>query len=563
MRIVRALILIAAILSLNSGLKAQAIWYEPGSWQEAVLLASGGNYNTERLNFRTPFHLLKLQTHPIDSLKPAEYRKKFNTQSYFKADNPETFNHSLVRPLSKVHSSGWNQYWLWKNPAAFYLFSDNELNRKSTFLINPVLNLGVGKESGENTIQNGRGAEIRGNLMQKLAFHTIVIENQSRFPAYVNLYRDSLGVVPGLGWWKKFKGTGTDFLQATGYVNAALIGNVNSDKHLLFSAGHGSFAVGQGYRSLILSNFAAPFGFVRFNTRIGAFRYQNLYGSLNGFAPLLGDTSLPKKYLAMHRGSLTFNKFEIGFTEMTIHSRPGSGFDVDYLNPIIFYRSVEANLGSADNTLMALDAALNLKQFRFYGQFLLDEFKLKYFKQGNWWANKFGWQIGSIYRFSNHLLKGFVQAEINAVRPYTYSHYNALNSYTHYNQPLAHPLGANFREGVLRFFIIPTSMQRLRISFTGMTAKQGTDPYYNSGLNYGNNPRRDNDTRVSNFDIRMLQGFPTRIVSYRFDVSYMLRHNLHFDLGFQHRNYTGREPLNSNWLSVGLRLNFEQNRQLF
>jgi hypothetical protein len=97
---------------------------------------------------------------------------------------------------------------------------------------------------------------------------------------------------------------------------------------------------------------------------------------------------------------------------------------------------------------------------------------------------------------------------------------------------LAHPLGANFREGVLRFFIIPTSMQRLRISFTGMTAKQGTDPYYNSGLNYGNNPRRDNDTRVSNFDIRMLQGFPTRIVSYRCDVSYMLRHNLPLSSSF-------------------------------
>ncbi len=553
----------SAAFYLAGNLNAQAIWYEPGSFQESVILSTGGYYNSERLNFRTSFLLTTAQpaTHVTSPIHCPT--RNFNWQSYFKADNPETYQQSLVRPSGKILQKAWNQFWFWKHPAAFYMFSDNELSRKSTFLINPVLNLGMGQWAGENTIQNGRGAEIRGNLMQKLAFHTIVVENQARFPAYMNQYRDSLGVVPGLGWWKKFKGNGTDYLQATGYVNAALIGNVNSDKHLLFSAGHGSFAVGQGYRSLILSNFAAPFGFLRFNTRIGAFRYQNLYGSLNGFAPLLGNTSLPKKYLAMHRGSLTFNKFELGFTEMTIHNRPNGGFDVDYLNPIIFYRSVEANLGSADNTLMAFDAAYNHRNFRFYGQFLLDEFKLKYFKQGDWWANKFGWQLGSIYRFSNRQLKGFIQAEYNTVRPYTYSHYDELNSYTHYNQPLAHPLGANFREAVFRFFVIPSHLQKLRISFTGMRAKQGTDPFYNSGLNYGNNPRRDNDTRVSNFDIRMLQGVPTRIVSYRLDVSYMLRHNLHFDIGYQYRNYTGLSPNKGNWLSFGLRLNFDQGRQLF
>ena len=32
------------------------------------------------------------------------------------------------------------------------------------------------------------------------------------------------------------------------------------------------------------------------------------------------------------------------------------------------------------------------------------------------------------------------------VRPYTYAHHNPQQNYAHYNQPLAHPLGANFSE---------------------------------------------------------------------------------------------------------------------
>ena len=48
-----------------------------------------------------------------------------------------------------------------------------------------------------------------------------------------------------------------------------------------------------------------------------------------------------------------------------------------------------------------------------------------------------------------------ITAEYNMVRPYTYSHDRAeegivISNYTHYNSPLAHPLGSNFREGLLR-----------------------------------------------------------------------------------------------------------------
>ena len=126
------------------------------------------------------------------------------------------------------------------------------------------------------------------------------------------------------------------------------------------------------------------------------------------------------------------------------------GFDVNYLNPIIFYRPVEFSRGSPDNVLIGLNfKALILKKYQLYGQIILDEFSMNEVKAGNgWWANKQGVQVG--WKFYDFLgIRNLTwQNELNYVRPYTYGHFTADQSYTHYAQSLAHPLGANFIENV-------------------------------------------------------------------------------------------------------------------
>ena len=64
------------------------------------------------------------------------------------------------------------------------------------------------------------------------------------------------------------------------------------------------------------------------------------------------------------------------------------------------------------------------------------------------WVNKFGWQLGLKYYNSFGISGLFTRLEYNAARPYTYSHRNVLTNYGHYAQPLAHPWGANFHEGL-------------------------------------------------------------------------------------------------------------------
>src|SRR5690606_10630143 len=130
-------------------------------------------------------------------------------------------------------------------------------------------------------------------------------------------------------------------------------------------------------------------------------------------------------------------------------------FDFQYLNPIIFLRHVEGTVGSPDNAVAGFDFKANAaKKFQFYGQLLLDEFLLQVITSNSgYWANKYGYQLGVKYVDAFKINNLDLQLETNRVRPFTYSHYDSTANYTHYNQPLAHPLGANFHEfvGVLKY----------------------------------------------------------------------------------------------------------------
>ena len=132
-------------------------------------------------------------------------------------------------------------------------------------------------------------------------------------------------------------------------------------------------------------------------------------------------------------------------------------FEFQYLNPLILYRVVEQKLDSPDNVMLGLD--MNYKFGRrtlAYGQLLIDELKIsELFKNNGWWGNKIGYQLGIKHYDLFNIKRLNLQFEYNSVRPYTYSHRAAegldysIASYSHYNQELAHPLGANFRELIL------------------------------------------------------------------------------------------------------------------
>ena len=121
-----------------------------------------------------------------------------------------------------------------------------------------------------------------------------------------------------------------------------------------------------------------------------------------------------------------------------------------FFNPVIFYRPVEFAAGTYDNALLGF--GLNVRIFKnsyLYSQLIIDDLIISELKQATgWWGNKYGIQAGfKSYSLFNidHL---FFLSEINAVRPFTYSHARDNINYGNYQMPMAHPEGANFLEAL-------------------------------------------------------------------------------------------------------------------
>ena len=333
---------------------------------------------------------------------------------------------------------------LWKNfyktPATLF-----EVNTKDFFLaVNPVFQYYVGKEKNndQHIFLNTRGVSLRGRIADKIGFAAYITDNQERDPLYVQRWVAERQAVPGQGFYKDFKTTGYDYFDARGYIS------FNVTKYIDVAFGYDKNFIGNGYRSLFLSDFSNSALFLKLNTRIWKFNYQNLFMELQNAERFGADILIPKKYAAIHHLDMAVTKWlNIGIFEGVVFGRKDH-FEFGYLNPVIFYRSVEQQNGSFDNAVAGLDFKANIAhRFQVYGQLLLDEFKLSELKAAKgWWGNKYAYQLGAKYIDAFNVNNLDLQLEANIVRPFTYSHRDSVANYTHYNQPLAHPLGANFKE---------------------------------------------------------------------------------------------------------------------
>ena len=80
--------------------------------------------------------------------------------------------------------------------------------------------------------------------------------------------------VPGAGFYKPFKTTATDYFDARGSIN------FSAAKYIDFQFGYDKNFIGNGYRSLFFSDFGNNYLFLKINTRIWKFNYQNLFMEL-------------------------------------------------------------------------------------------------------------------------------------------------------------------------------------------------------------------------------------------------------------------------------------------
>lgn len=434
------------------------------------------------------------------------------------------------------------------------------------FTIDPLFDLQLGKDNSDQvdyTFNNTRAIQIQGGLGKQFNFHAAIYESQGRFADYINDFArtnrpsgaSSYGLVPGRGKAKDFKEDSFDYPVAEAYLS------YTPNKFFNFQFGHGKNFIGDGYRSFMLSDVASPYPYFKISTNFWKIKYTNLWMWLEDVRPgLLSDGVSARKYVALHHLSWNATKrLNLSFFEAAITKRTEtSGFDINYFNPIIFYRTVEFSRGSGGgNAVIGLNAKYKLSDnFSAYTQFVLDELTVgKFFSGEGYWGNKFAWQLGAKSYNAFGLENLFLQGEFNLARPYVYSHETPVLNYAHYNQPLSHLWGSNFWE------VVGIANYQKDRWYGKVKVNLGNKGFDRDGLNYGGNIYLSNDDRIADNGIELLQGNNTRIFIGNVEAGYLINPatNTKLFAGFLYRNFSPATPLvnfqesSTAWFTVGLK----------
>lgn len=437
------------------------------------------------------------------------------------------------------------------------LFNDHlvqDYKRNYSFYFDFMPDIQLNKELGQKrSTMNTRGFQVAGHIGSKVFFYSTYFENQGSFNSYIKKTIDVSNVVPGQGYVRPFGRTGYDFSAAGGYVTYA------PNSYFVFELGHGKNFIGDGYRSLLLSDNAFNYPYAKVTTTVGSFKYMNIWSELqhtNG-AIFTDSTSYPRKFAVFQYLDWNINNnFSLGIFENTM-IRPKS-FDLNFMNPIVFLRPVEYSVGNPDKSEIGLTTSYKfLNGYVLYGQLLINDFMAsKVFSDPGYWSNKHGYQLG-LRAFNFMKVKKLnLLLEYNTVRPFTYTALNPLISYSHYGQPLADPLGTNFRE-----FIAIGNYTYKRFDFRAqfIYALEGRDDPTKPNQSFGGDIFKPYTTRTRDEGYYIGSGIKSDFYYTDLRASYMMnyKNNLRIELGYTNRTLSSAiNTQRSNYFSFGVRSSF-------
>lgn len=547
---IKRLLFLINILFLFSSLKAQTpATYQPYSFQfyqkfDKYIYDKDVKFHTALKPYFYDDSLLKA---PLDSFYNQQVKIQFRS-SFVSWVGRKVFNEHLINVKG--------------NNFTFY----------GDFL--PDYSIGRELEANKTTWLDSKAFQFGGTIGSKFSFYTSAFENQGEFPAYLQKYIEDNKVVPGQGLSNSYVGKPKNKKDYS-YVTALI--SYTPNKYVNFTLGQDKIFIGDGYRSMILSDYATNYPFFKVTANLGNVQYSAIWAAMqepkaNKFSY---DTGYRKKGAVFHYLDWNVNKrLSIGLFDAIIWAGKDDlgntrGFDYTYINPIIFLRPLERNNGSPDNALVGFTSKYKvLKKTTIYGQFILDELEAKNFFSGSGSVrNKWGAQLG--FRGSdllnvqnlNYLL------EYNLARPFTYDSRSfndlqttVIGNYGHYSEPLAHPFGANFKEVVS---ILNYNYKRLGLFGKINVGKYGYDlngdyygksifKPYSAAVDFTPNDSQNNGHRIG-------QGLKTDLLYLDGRISYLInpKFNLRVELGGVMRSEKNSLANNqTKWVTFGIRSSF-------
>ena len=497
-----------------------------------------------------------------------QFYQKFNADVYSKSNNMHTALRPFLvdsllgirnRQLMGLGVDSTRKSWITRKLFNEHLFEINEKdytfyadfltenifgkdfkdksNTPSTFKpvgVGPKFALGV----------NTRGFQVGGTVGDKFSFYTSGYENQGAFANYYNDYVNGIDMVPGQAYDRSFGKPIKDW----SYVTAIL--SYTPIKQLNITLGQDKTFIGDGYRSVLLSDYAANYPLLRLTANLGNVQYMAMWAYMQDIRLPKFDTfgSNRRKWGLFHYADWNVTRsLSLGFFNAYIAPEADDqgnrrGFDVNFINPLFF----SASLGPSSQPGNALVGFTGKYKFldknAVYGQALIDKVTsasnsttTNAFQAGVRGADIFG------IKNLNYLV------EYNSSKPYTYADRNVITAYSFYGESLGHPFGGNFKEalGILNYSAGKFDFQgELIYSKYNLDAAAAA----NNGKDF-NKP----------FVQEGATGINTKLYYAEGTVSYLInpKYNLRFELGGlyrQEKNELGTK--NTAMLSFGLRSSF-------
>ncbi len=346
-------------------------------------------------------------------------------------------------------------------------------------VINPIFDFRYNQNSAGNTtgFLNTRGIAAFGRLNSKIWFNTSFYENQGSFPHHIDSFYSKYNIIPGYSRIKPYKDNAYDFMTAFGNIS------VKPANNLIFTFGTDKNFIGDGYRSVLLSDFSCPYLFLKTSLNYKKLTFNHIIShtlnpNYHNIMELEGEWSenmaYPGKLISYNYLTWNINKnFQLGFFEAVIFdARHDKIWNYAALNPVPYMNTGIYGFDNVNNALAGLNFSYqNQKYGVVYSQFLIDKIELS--KNRKKYDNRLAWQLG--YKSFDFLtVKNlYFQFEYNHADALTYSHKYPTQHYGQFNQALAHPAGSGFDEFVVitkysyKRFSVFTKLNYLQYQYAG------------------------------------------------------------------------------------------------
>lgn len=310
----------------------------------------------------------------------------------------------------------------------------------------PDFQVGSSSRASRTPWTNTRAARISGNFGRKVYFEMEDFENQARFPGYVDSYIRRTGVVPGSQRFRRNSKTAPyDFNHASGKLVYI------PDTMFRFELGYGKNFIGDGRRSLLLSDWAFNYPYLKATVNYRSLQYSVMWSQyISQLSNTFYYSGFPRKWAQTFFLDWLFTKDgSIGLFESVIWPDQDNNNRKDLswtmVSPVMFLHGSKSPSGTVNSTLTGLNVRYRVyKNTHVYGQFAVSDML-----RSKHWQKRFAAQLGA-RGFGLFGLEGLsLLAEFNMANPYTYAGSSGQVNYAHYNQSLAHPFGAYFKEGLL------------------------------------------------------------------------------------------------------------------